>query len=79
MLNLDYLGVYRSLQQSLKTLFKSPIFLAILFELAWSAGGAALSAPLQKTLSLLSGAAAPVALFMIGGMLGGQQLAGRAA
>lgn len=67
---------HQSLLQSLKNLFKNPIFLAILLGLTWSAAGASLPAPLQKTLTLLSAAAAPVALFMIGGMLVGQPIRG---
>lgn len=66
----------QSLVQSLRSLFKSPVFLAIAAGLAWSASGWALVLPVQKTLTLLSSAAAPVALFMIGGMLVGQPLRG---
>jgi len=66
----------QSLVQSLRSLLKSPIFLAIVAGLAWSASGWALALPVQKTLTLLSSAAAPVALFMIGGMLVGQPLQG---
>ncbi|MDD2544706.1 MAG: AEC family transporter [Burkholderiaceae bacterium] len=65
-----------SLRQSLRALFKSPVFLSILAGLGGSALGLDLAPPLQKTLALLSSAAAPVALFMIGGMLVGQPLAG---
>lgn len=66
----------QSLLQSLRSLLKSPVFLAIAAGLVWSATGITLVLPVQKTLTLLSSAAAPVALFMIGGMLVGQPLRG---
>ena len=72
----EHLRWQQSLGQSLRSLLKSPVFLAIAAGLAWSASGLTVLGPVQKTLTLLSSAAAPVALFMIGGMLVGQPLRG---
>lgn len=66
----------RALLRSLKSLLVNPIFIGILGGLGFSALGLELPRPLDRTLQLLGNAAAAVALFMIGGVLVGRQLAG---
>ncbi len=67
---------HKALAQSLKNLLKNPIFIAILLGFAFAATGLQLPAVLDRTLQIGANAAGPVALFMIGGVLVGQKLAG---
>jgi predicted permease len=67
---------HKALTASLKNLLKNPIFIAILAGFGFSATGLELPAVLDRTLQIGASAAGPVALFMIGGVLVGQKLAG---
>ena len=67
---------YQALAHSLKALLRNPIFLAIVAGFGFALLGLPLPSVLDRTLGLAAGAAAPLALFMIGGVLVGQSLEG---
>lgn len=69
-------SVLRTLGRVLRTVGTNPILLAIGAGLAFSALGWRLPAPIGRTIELLAGSAAVVALFAIGGSLAGQRVRG---
>lgn len=69
-------SVLRTLGRVLRTVGTNPILLAIAAGLAFSALGWRLPAAIGRTIELLAGSAAVVALFAIGGSLAGQRVRG---
>lgn len=67
---------HRALLQSLMGLRRNPIILAIVAGFAVTVLGLPVPELVSRTLQITAGAAAPLALFMIGGVLVGQQLQG---
>lgn len=59
-----------------KRLLKNPMILAIVSGMAFSASGLNLPPPVARVIEMLANAAAPVALFFIGGTLSGLRLKG---
>lgn len=59
-------------------LVRQPLVIAIVLGVAYSASGLPLPEPLDRTLSMVAGSATAPALFVIGGLLVGQSLGGRA-
>ncbi len=72
----SHLPWHQALRRSLASVLRNPIVLAILAGLATSLLGWRVPAVIDRTLTIAAGAAAPVALFMIGGVLVGQKLQG---
>lgn len=72
----SHLPWHQALRRSLASVLRNPIVLAILAGLATSLLGWRVPAVIDRTLTIVAGAAAPVALFMIGGVLVGQKLQG---
>ena len=66
----------RALCNSLLTQLKSPLFLGILAGFACSAAAFTMPGPLDKAVQMIGGVSAPLALFMIGGVLVGSELKG---
>ena len=69
-------SVLRTLGRVLRTVGTNPILLAIGAGLAFAALGWRLPVPIGRTIELLAGSAAVVALFAIGGSLAGQRVRG---
>jgi len=69
-------SMLRTLGRVLRTVGTNPILLAIAAGLAFSALGWRLPAAIGRTIELLAGSAAVVALFAIGGSLAGQRVRG---
>ncbi|NVZ08929.1 AEC family transporter [Allochromatium humboldtianum] len=69
-------SVLRTLGRVLRTVGTNPILLAIAAGLVFAALGWRLPAPIGRTIELLAGSAAVVALFAIGGSLAGQRVRG---
>lgn len=69
-------SVLRTLGRVLRTVGTNPILLAIGAGLAFAALGWRLPVPIGRTIELLAGSAAVVALFAIGGSLAGQPVRG---
>ncbi|BCU06116.1 AEC family transporter [Allochromatium tepidum] len=69
-------SVLRTLGRVLRTVGTNPILPAIAAGLAFAALGWRLPAPIGRTIELLAGSAAVVALFAIGGSLAGQRVRG---
>jgi predicted permease len=69
-------SVLRTLGRVLRTVGTNPILLAIAAGLAFAALGWRLPVPIGRTIELLAGSAAVVALFAIGGSLAGQRVRG---
>lgn len=72
----EQLPWHKALMRSFKALLRNPIFLSILAGFAFMLLDLQAPAALDRTLAIASGAAAPIALFMIGGVLVGQKLDG---
>lgn len=72
----SHLPWHQALRRSFTGVLRNPIVLAILAGLATSLLGWRVPAVIDRTLAIAAGAAAPVALFMIGGVLVGQKLQG---
>lgn len=71
-----HLPWHQALRRSFTSVLRNPIVLAIVAGLATSLLGWRVPAVVDRTLAIAAGAAAPVALFMIGGVLVGQKLQG---
>ncbi len=69
-------GWRKALGDSVKALSRNPVILAILAGLAYGATGLGLAVPVEAFITLLSGAAAPAALFALGASLAGYRIAG---
>jgi malonate transporter and related proteins len=69
-------SVLRTLGRVLRTVGTNPILLAIAAGLVFAALGWRLPVPIGRTIELLAGSAAVVALFAIGGSLAGQRVRG---
>ncbi|MBK9133528.1 MAG: AEC family transporter [Betaproteobacteria bacterium] len=69
-------SVRRALVQAFANLWRNPLVVAIVAGLVFALFGLELPGPVQRTVSILAAAAAPVALFVIGGTLVGLQLEG---
>jgi predicted permease len=69
-------GWRKALGDSFKALARNPVILAILAGLAYGATGWGLAKPIDAFINLLSGAAAPTALFALGASLSGYKIAG---
>jgi len=54
---------------------KNPVLIAVLLAMAWNLTGLGVAGPLRRTLDFLGAAAAPVALFCLGGSLFGLKVA----
>jgi malonate transporter len=66
----------RALLQVFGNLWRNPLVVAIVLGLLFAVFGWELPLPLQRTVSILAAASAPVALFVIGGTLVGLKLEG---
>ncbi|MBL8344295.1 MAG: AEC family transporter [Rubrivivax sp.] len=66
----------RALLQAFGNLWRNPLVVAIVLGLVFAVFGWELPMPLQRTVSILAAASAPVALFVIGGTLVGLKLEG---
>ncbi len=69
-------SLLRGIGGSLAGLVRNPLLLAIVAGFVFSLGGLRLPAPLFKAVDMLALAAAPVALFLIGGTLAGSRVDG---
>lgn len=69
-------SVRRAFAQAAKGLLRHPLVLAIAAGLVFALAGWRLPQPIERTVQLVGAAAAPVALFVVGGMLVGIRLEG---
>ena len=68
-------GLVTALRRTVLTLIKNPLLISVLAGLAFAASGLTLSGPIDTIITMLAGAAAPVALFALGATIYGQPLA----
>lgn len=69
-------SVRQAFKQSVKSLIRNPLVLAIVAGLVFSLATWRLPSPFVRTVSILAAASSPLALFVIGGSLVGLQLGG---
>jgi predicted permease len=63
------------LRTTVSGIVKNPVLIAVLLAMTWNLTGLGVPAPLRRTLDFLGAAAAPVALFCLGGSLFGLKVA----
>jgi predicted permease len=68
-------GLVTAMRRTMLTLVKNPLLISVVAGLAFAASGLALSGPIDTIITMLAGAAAPVALFALGATVYGQPLA----